>query len=154
MTQQHLQSTAAKPTKPAVEGWFRSEPEPCLLGSQCTACGSYFFPRETFYCKNPHCTGSEFQEVELSRTGTLWSFTNGCYKPPPPFVAPEPFTPYVLAAVELAKEQMVILGQVPAGVAIDTLKIGMPMRLVIDTLFEDAEYEHTVWKWTPAGSRS
>ena len=150
MTQQGLKSTpTAKPKKPAIENWFRAEPEPCLLGSQCMSCQSYFFPRETFYCKNPDCTGTEFQEVELSRTGTLWSFTNGCYKPPAPFVATtDPFEPYTLAAVELAKEKMVILGQV-AGATVTDLKVGMEMELVIDTLFEDDEHEHTVWKWKP-----
>ncbi len=154
MTQQGLKSAIAtkpggKPQKPAVENWFRADPEPHLLGSQCSACKTYFFPRETFYCKNPDCTGTEFQEIEFSRTGTLWSYTNGCYKPPPPFVATDPFEPYTLAAVELAKEQIVILGQVAGGAGVDDLKVGMTMELVIETLFEDDEFEHTVWKWKP-----
>jgi uncharacterized OB-fold protein len=139
----------SKPKVPAIEGWFRTEPEPHLVGSQCTKCRSYFFPRETFFCKNPACDGTEFAEVAFSRSGTLWSFTNGCYQPPAPYVSPDPFEPYVLAAVELAKEKIVILGQVVRGIAIADLKVGMPMELVIDTLYEDDAHEYTVWKWRP-----
>ncbi len=48
-----------------------------------------------------------FDEVELSRTGTIWSYTNACYKPPAPFVAADPHVPYAIAAGQLEKEQMV-----------------------------------------------
>ena len=57
---------------PAVEGWFHIDAKaPTLLGSRCTSCGSYFFPKETFSCRNPSCQSSELEEVPLSRTGTL-----------------------------------------------------------------------------------
>jgi uncharacterized OB-fold protein len=88
--------------------------------------------------------------VELSRRGKLWSFTNNCYAPPAPYVAQEPFEPYAIAAVELEREKMVVLGQVMPGVALETLETGMEMELAVDTLFEDAEKEVLVWKWQPA----
>ena len=136
---------------PAVTGWFHDDPEqPHLLGSQCKSCKSYFFPKESFYCKNPDCQGSEFEEVPLSRTGTLWSFTNNCYKPPAPYVSPDPFKPYAIAAVELHKEKLVVLGQVVPGVEVSALKVGMNMELVSDKLYEDDENEYVVWKWKPA----
>jgi len=138
---------------PAVKGWFESDSkEPRLLGSRCTSCGSYFFPKESFYCKNPNCQGSEFEEVPLSRTGKLWSFTNNCYKPPPPYVSPDPFVPYTIAAVELSAEKIVVLGQVVPGVSVGDLKAGMDMEMVVDKLFEDEENEYVVWKWKPAGA--
>jgi hypothetical protein len=149
MSEPHVKLAASKTKVPAIEGWFRAEPEPALVGSQCARCRTYFFPRETFFCKNPQCDGTEFHEVTLSRTGTLWSFTNGCYQPPAPYMSPDPFEPYVLAAVELAKEKMVILGQVVRGIEIADLKVGMPMELVIDTLYEDGDREYQVWKWRP-----
>jgi uncharacterized OB-fold protein len=121
-----------------------------LVGSQCKACGSYFFPKETFYCRNPRCKSREFDDVALSRTGKLWSYTNNCYPPPAPYVAPDPFVPYIVAAIELDKEKMVVLGQVVAGVEISDLKAGMDMELVIDTLYEDDENEYIIWKWKPA----
>ena len=88
---------------PAVEGWFRMDgDEPRLLGTRCLGCGSTFFPKETAFCRNPACAGSEFESVELSRRGTLWSFTDNRYEPPAPYVASKPFEPYAIAAVELA----------------------------------------------------
>ena len=135
---------------PAIEGWFTLDAEkPHLLGSQCTSCSSYFFPRESMFCRNPGCEGREFQEVPLSRSGKIWSYTNNCYAPPKPYMAPDPFVPYAIAAVELADEKMVILGQVAAGTDFDVLKVGMEMELVLETLFEDEESEHIVWKWKP-----
>jgi hypothetical protein len=135
---------------PAITGWFSMDGhEPHLLGSQCTACKSYFFPKESFFCRNPGCTGTEFQEVPLSRTGKIWSFTTNHYQPPAPYVSPNPFVPYTVAAVELTEEKMVVLGQVVAGVDPSTLKVGMDVELVLDKLFEDDASEYIVWKWKP-----
>jgi uncharacterized OB-fold protein len=64
-------------------------------------------------------------------------------------VSPDPFVPYTVAAVELPKERMVVLGQLAPGVDPTTLELGMEMELVLDTLFEDAEAEHMIWKWRP-----
>ena len=135
---------------PAVDGWFASEGgNSHLLGTRCTSCSSYFFPKESFYCRNPRCDGSEFEEVPLSRTGRIWSFTNNCYKPPAPYMSPEPFEPYAIAAVELAEEKMVVLGQLASGVKIEDVEVGQEVELVVETLFEDDEAEHMVWKWKP-----
>jgi len=135
---------------PAVDGWFRMDGEaPCLIGSRCRSCGSTFFPRETAFCRNPACDGSEFESVELSRRGTLWSFTDNRYTPPPPYVAPDPFEPYAIAAVELAAERMVVLGQVVRGVGTERLRAGMEMELILDTLYSDDANDYVVWKWRP-----
>ncbi len=140
----------AKKRVPAVEGWFEMDAGgPHLLGSRCTACGSYFFPRESFFCRNPVCRSTEFEIVPLSRTGTLWSFTNNCYRPPAPYVSLEPFRPYAIAAVTLAAERMVVLGQVVSDVDVGQLRAGMPMELVLGTLYEDDEHDYVVWKWKP-----
>lgn len=140
-----------KPKVPAVDGWFVSDAAVAhLVGSKCKQCGSYFFPKETFFCRNPNCRSQEFDEVPLSRTGKLWSFTNNCYPPPKPYEAPDPFVPYIVAAIELDEEKMVVLGQVTADVKIEDLKAGMDMELVIDTLYEDDENEYVIWKWKPA----
>jgi len=138
---------------PAIEGWFVADGTVALLGSQCTSCRSYFFPKESFFCRNPACQGTEFEEVPLSRRGTLWSYTNNAYPPPAPYVAPDPFVPYIVAAVELGTEKMVVLGQVVKGFEIADLRVGMEMELELDTLFEDAENEYLVWKWRPVGTR-
>ncbi len=141
-----------KPEVPAIEGWFEtSGGEARLIGSRCKSCGTFTFPKETFFCKNPACRGEEFEEVPLSPTGTLWSYTNSCYKPPAPYVSGDPFEPYIVAAVELAEEKMVVLGQVVPGVKIGDLSVGMEMKLIVDRLSVDDEQVSTIWKWAPVG---
>ena len=145
--------SAAKTQVPAVEGWLRLDADdPRLLGTQCQSCETYFFPKETAFCRNPGCAGTEFDEVPLSRRGRLWSFTNNCYAPPAPYVAPDPFEPYAIAAVELEREKMVVLGQVASGVGVEDLEAGMEMELVLDTLFEKDDEEVVVWKWKPVAA--
>lgn len=135
---------------PAVDGWFTFEgDEPTLLGLRDTATGTYFFPRETAVSRPPQAGGGELEEVELSRTGTLWSYTTNHYQPPEPYVAPDPFVPYTVAAVELSTEQMVVLGQLARGVDPADLEVGMPMELTLGTLYEDDEHEYVVWNWAP-----
>lgn len=135
---------------PAVEGWFTLADPPALLGSRCTSCGHMAFPKATTFCANPVCTGSDFAETPLSRQGRLWSYTDARYRPPPPFVGlTEPHEPYALAAVELEAEQMVVLGQVIAGVGVDQLHVGQPVELVLDVLYSDDEHDYLVWKWAP-----
>jgi uncharacterized OB-fold protein len=141
---------SGKPQVAAIEGWHTMEAKPHLIGTQCTACGTYFFPKQDDYCKNPRCDSTDFKEVELSRTGKVWSYTNACYKPPEPFIAADPFEPYAIAAVQLEKEQMVVLGQVATGLTVDDLKVGMPMELVLEPLHETDEDIKVTWKWQPA----
>ncbi|MDR3419378.1 MAG: OB-fold domain-containing protein [Nevskia sp.] len=132
---------------PVLEGWFTlDEAAPHLLGARCSACGTYYFPKQISFCRNPDCSGERFEEVRLSRTGTLWSYTNAAYKPPEPYVANEPFQPFGIAAVELEKERMIVLGQVASGVGLDALRVGMPMELELEAL-DDGKL---VWKWKPA----
>lgn len=134
---------------PAIAGWFTTGLEPKLLGSQCSGCKTYFFPKETTYCRNPGCQSTAFEEVELSRTGTIWSYTEHYYKPPAPYIADEPFEPYTIAAVELADEKLVVLGQMAAGVNHSDLKAGMQVELVVERAYDVEDVEHTMWKWKP-----
>ena len=138
-----------KPLAPALEGWHTMEAQPHLIGTQCEACGTYFFPKQTHYCKNPNRESTDFKEVELSRTGRIWSYTNASYKPPAPFVSPDPFVPYAIAAVELEKEKMMVLGQVVEGTGVEALKVGMSMELVLEALHETEDDIKVTWKWQP-----
>jgi len=143
--------SASKKTVPAVEGWFTMDDSaPRLLGTRCKKCGTYFFPREQTFCRNPGCGGTTMEEVKLSDRGKLWSFTDNHYAPPAPYVSPDPFVPYAVAAVELAAEKMVVLGQVAEGYGVKSLKAGLEMKLVLETLFEDDANRYVVWKWKPA----
>src|ERR1700690_1968344 len=137
---------------PAVEGWFTTGDDgaPSLLGSQCGGCGTYAFPAEQRYCRNPDCTSEEFETVELSRRGKIWSYTDARYQPPPPYVPADPYVPFCLVAVELAAEKLVVMGQgVGGGVTVDDLTVGDGVELVVDTLYSEDDHDYLVWKWKP-----
>jgi uncharacterized protein len=143
-----------KEQRPAVADWFTAvDGSVRLVGSRCTACGTPYFPRNALACRNPQCTGpkdgSELTEYLFSTRGRIWSYADARYEPPPPYVAADPFEPYVVVAVELEVEQMVILGQLARGFALDDLAVGMPVELTVGVLYEDADAEHTVWMWRP-----
>lgn len=163
--------------EPVVAGWFTKSPDRTdgagatgrageaagaddgfrLLGTRCTACSSVFFPREDAFCRNPGCTGGGLDgvgrlvEVPLSRRGTVWSYTDGRYRPPAPYVSdPDAaWQPYTLIAVELAAERMVVLGQAAPGVSTADLSVGMEVELVPGVLNEDEGTVWTTWHWRP-----
>jgi uncharacterized protein len=138
---------------PAVEGMFTmDDADPHLIGGR-SSNGSYFFPKD-LAGSDPTVDGGPLEEVLLSNRGRIWSYTNSAYAPPPPFVpTTEPFEPVVIAAVELAEEKMVVLGQVVPGYSTEDLTVGMEVELVLDTLYEDSDNEYVVWKWKPTGER-
>ena len=143
---------AAPAQVPAIEGWFTTGEDgaaPALLGSRCEACGTFAFPAETQYCRNPDCSSSAFATVELSRRGRIWSYTDARYQPPPPYVAADPYVPFCLAAVELAAEKLVVMGQVTAGVTVDDLAVGDEVELVVEILYSADSTDYLVWKWQP-----
>ena len=134
----------------AIDGWYSlDENEPHLIGSRCAACGTHCFPPRGRFCPNPACEDTVLERVPLSRTGTVWSYTNAAYQPPEPYVSPEPFQPFAIAAVELDELRMIVLGQVVTGVGVEQLRIGMRMQVVLETLYTDEHSERLVWKWQP-----
>jgi uncharacterized OB-fold protein len=138
---------------PALEGWFTlDEQNPRLIGLKDRESGSYFFPKDVSVSRAPGHADAELQEVELSNTGKLWSYTTNHYQPPEPYVSPDPFVPYTVAAVELTDERMVVMGQLDPDVDPASLEVGMEMQLVLGTLYEDDENEYVVWKWKPAAA--
>lgn len=133
---------------PVLDGWFTLDTDqPRLLGTRCLSCGTYYFPKLTTYCRNPDCSSDQFEEVPLSRTGKLWSYTNAAYQPPEPYVQvdKDAFQPFAIAAVALEKEQMIVLGQVVAGVGVETLQVGAEMALKLEPLADGK----LTWKWCP-----
>jgi uncharacterized OB-fold protein len=141
----------AKPRVPVVEGLFREESDGTgrLLGGRCPRCGGWFFPKQWSFCANPACGGGALDDVELATRGRLWSFTDNRYPPPPPYPARDPFEPYGIVAVELADEQMIVLGQLARGADVEALTLGDEMELVVESLYETDEAVRTVWKWRP-----
>jgi uncharacterized OB-fold protein len=135
---------------PVIDGWFTVDDPPHLLGRRCSSCGTYQFPPTSDWCPNPNCDGEDMETVPLSRTGRVWSYTDAQYQPPPPYVSPsDPFQPFAIAAVELDKERIVVLGQVAAGFGVGDLHVDDPMELVVEPLDQDEEQARLVWRWRP-----
>lgn len=140
--------------RPAVDGWFTTDKtgNPHLIGGKCSRCGTYVFqppgPMRAKNCPNPSCEGNALEPVALSRRGTLWSYTENHYLPPPPYPGCDPFKPFAIAAVELADEGLIVLGKVVAGTLAADLKIGMTMELTTMPLCNDDEgVQRIVYAW-------
>lgn len=126
------------PTRvPVADGVFTwPSDEPRLLGSRCSTCGNHMFPVQGG-C--PKCTGSDTEVVELSRRGTLWTWTIQGFPPKsPPFIGnddPATFRPFGVGYVELPGEVKVEARLTVADP--DQLTIGMEMELVLDPIGTD-----------------
>ena len=135
---------------PAVDGWWSLDDSgvPNLIGAKCPQCGTYVFPPRENNCPNPGCSADELQQVRLSRRGTLWSYTENRYQPPPPYPQQAQFEPFAVAAVQLADEGLIVLGKVVEGTLAADMKVGMEMELTTMALYVDDDgIEHTVYAW-------
>jgi uncharacterized OB-fold protein len=81
------------PLTPVREGLFTVE-EPALLGGRCRACATLRFPRLEV-C--PSCQAADCEEVALSTSGTVFTFTV-VHMEPPGYLGE---TPYAYGVVEL-----------------------------------------------------
>ena len=134
---------------PAVEGWFTTGDAPALLASRGTETGSYFFPKNLAFSRNPAAPTEALEEVELSRRGRVWSWSTNHYQPPAPYVAADPFVPYTVLAVELEAEQMIVLGPLVPDADPADLHVGTEVELTTGTLYEDDDHTYVVWQWKP-----
>ena len=137
----------------AIEGWwdFDGHGAPHLLGAKCPACGTYVFPPRANNCPNPACEADELEVVALARRGTLWSYTENRYQPPPPYPQSDAFEPFAVAAVQLADEGIIVMGKVVEGTLAADLTVGMQMELTTMPLFVDEDgVVHSVYAWRVA----
>lgn len=137
----------------AIDGWwsFDDAGAPHLLGAKCPQCGTYVFPPRENNCPNPACAADDLESVALSQRGTLWSYTENRYQPPPPYPQSESFEPFAVAAVQLADEGIIVLGKVVEGTLAADLKVGMEMELTTMPLYvDDAGVTRTVYAWRTA----
>lgn len=139
---------AAKKQVPIIEGLFTwPSDKPQLIASRCKKCGAVSFPKAAF-CGNPDCekVRENIEEIKLSNSGTLWSFTTQIYAPPAPFKK-EPFEPYGIGMVD-TEEGLRVLGILTSN---DNLKVGMKVEMTTGKLYEDEENEYITWMWKPVG---
>ncbi len=108
--------------KPVGENiWVIDEGIPKLLGGK-DSNGNVVFPIPDSEA------GKAMEEIKLSTTGKLWSFTRQDFRPKSPYDGPEEFTPFLLGYVELAE---VIVETHLTECALEQLELGMEMELVI-----------------------
>jgi uncharacterized OB-fold protein len=125
---------------------YSADPEgdPRLIGSRCLDCGEIYFPLRTEgFCTN--CQSDNFEEIQLSPHGKIYSFTTVMQRPP---VYYRGAVPYAIGYVEL-----------PEGVRVETLfsinnleqlRIGLEVELVIEKLHDDEEgNEVLTYKFKP-----
>ena len=132
---------------PIVAGLFDMAcGEPALLGARCRGCGALYFP-PTDYCRNPDCHTKQVERCVLPTRGTLYSFTVQRYQPPPLFRIDD-WSPYAIGLVDLG-DGLQVMGML-AGIALDEIRIGMPLRLIIAPLFADTEHGSVLtYKFAP-----
>lgn len=116
------------PSSMVRDGLFTSDG--ALLGSKCANCGSTLFPRVDA-CT--YCATEDPEPVELSKTGTLWSWT-AVTAPPPGY---EGVVPFGIGIVELPEGVRVITRLTESDPSI--LHAGQPMVCRVVSLHADAE---------------
>jgi hypothetical protein len=128
---------------PCVPGLFGNEGGAHVLGSRCTSCGTPYFPR-TPDCRNPDCTDSKIEDCRFGGKGVLWSYSTADFAPPPPHKFDLPFKPYVIGVVDLANG-LRLVGQMCG--ALDGLKVGAQVELVLDALYHEGDAARGTWKF-------
>lgn len=124
-----------------AERLFTEETPPRLIGGRNRVTGRIVFP-----CPD----SAEFEAYPLRRDGALWSYTVQRYRPKsPPYAGPEAFAPWAIGYVELAGETIVEARLV--NVALDAIRIGMPLTLTQVTLDPDAADPVLTHAFEPAG---
>jgi uncharacterized OB-fold protein len=136
---------------PVREGlWIESieaDKKPYLLGSKCSTCGEVYFPKKmNMTCT--WCQSTTLTDIFLSTRGVVHTHTTVMVRPPGDYYKGK--VPYTIGVIEL-----------PEGVYVETLftdcdfdkiKIGMPVELTIEKLYDYEEDEVMTYKFRPISS--
>jgi len=124
----------AKRAVPLREGLFRipakAGEKPSLIASRCPRCGEHFYPRRVICLA---CGQVGLEEAYLTGPGKIWTFTIARETPPGSLIK----APYVVAQVQLPEK--VIVGSVLTDCDVDSVRVDMPVELVLEKVKEDEE---------------
>ena len=115
--------------------------EGVLVGFRCRECGTHVFGAATF-CQG--CTSDQLEPVDLSRHGTLYSYT--IVRVPPAGWPGQ--VPYTLGQVQLPEGPQVLAEVVDCPA--EDLKIGINVELTLRQVRgEESGADRVVYKWRP-----
>ena len=119
---------------PLREGIFRIPTgpgeKPALIACRCPRCGEHFFPKRAICLA---CGQVGLEEAYLTGPGKIWTFTIARMTPPGSLIE----APYVVAQVELPER--VIVTSVLSECDVDSVRVDMPVELVLEKVKEDDE---------------
>jgi uncharacterized OB-fold protein len=127
--------------RPIAEGLFTDEHPPRLIGGKHRNTGRIVFP-----CPK----STDYDAYPLKRHGILWSYTIQRYRPKsPPYAGPDAFEPWPVGYVSLDQETIVEARL--TNVALESIKIGMPLELTQIPLDPAASEPIAIHAFQPAG---
>lgn len=133
---------ARLPLKNGLLSTVEPEADPRLLGGRCEDCRQIHFPAMDT-C--PYCAGNRCEIVRLSNRGNLFAFTIVENSPP----GYRGKVPYGFGVVELSDGIRVVSRLTECRP--DRMRVGMPMRMVVEDLFEtDAGDTVVAWAFEPS----
>jgi uncharacterized OB-fold protein len=126
--------------RPIAEGLFTPGPNPRLIGGKRRSDGRVVFPAPS----GPEA--QHYERIELSPTGSLWSYTVQRFRPKsPPYAGDDDdktFKPFAIGYVELPGQVIV-----ESRLAVDDfsrLKVGQPMGLTLVPFRKDSDGQDVV----------
>jgi uncharacterized OB-fold protein len=135
---------------PIAEGLLTLEPgPPRMLASRCPRCDARAYPVQSGCAR---CGSVDLEAIELSPTGTIWTWTSQEFRPiAPPYTGPgtaETFTPYYVGFVEVPEGLCVEVRL--TGFGDRTPRIGEQVTLtVLAFRTDDAGNEIVIPAFTP-----
>ena len=118
-----------------------------LIGKKCTTCGKVNFPPKAVckYCQ----TGNEFEDVQLSGKGTVYTFTIVAGAGAPPEFTDEATAKgrYPVAVIELAEGPHITAQMVDSNP--DEVYINMPVEAVVRKIYVEEDVIRNGFKFKP-----
>lgn len=119
---------------PLREGIFRiptsAGEKPAVIANRCPRCGEHFFPKRAICLA---CGQIGMEEAYLTGPGKIWTFTIARQTPPGSLIE----APYVIVQVKLPEK--VIVGSVLSDCDVETVRVDLPVELVLEKVKRDEE---------------
>ena len=119
---------------PLRDGIFRipksPDEKPAEIANRCPRCGEHFFTKREICLA---CWQVGLEEAYLTGPGKIYTFTIPRQTPPGSLME----APYVIVQVQLAEK--VIVGSVLSDCDVDSVRVDMPVELVLEKVKQDEE---------------